>query len=47
LGEIDLRLAEVPLSQALEIEDDVIVYNQMKKDLKRIMAFKRPAVVEE
>jgi|GEM_PF-1894456 hypothetical protein len=47
LGEIDLRLAEVPLSQALEIEDDVIVYNQMKKDLKRIMAFKRPAGVEE
>ncbi|MCG9875748.1 MAG: HEAT repeat domain-containing protein [Leptospiraceae bacterium] len=47
LGEIDLRLAEVPLTKALEIEDDPIVYSQMKQDLKRIMAFKRPAHVEE
>ncbi|WCL50561.1 HEAT repeat domain-containing protein [Leptospira sp. GIMC2001] len=47
LGEINLRLAEVPLTKALEIEDNQIVYSQMKKDLKRIMAFKMPASVEE
>lgn len=46
LGEIDLRLAEVSMEKALEIEDDPIVYEQMRKDYKRIMAFKYPTWVE-
>lgn len=46
LGEIDLRLAEVPLQKALEVEDDPIVYERMRKDFKKIMAFKYPTYVE-
>jgi len=46
LGEIDLRLAEVPLQKAMEVEDDPIVYEQMRKDYKKIMAFKYPTWTE-
>jgi HEAT repeat protein len=46
LGQIELRLAEVPMQRALEIEDDPIVYGQMKADFKKIMSFKYPNWVE-
>ncbi|MCC5816339.1 MAG: HEAT repeat domain-containing protein [Leptospira sp.] len=46
LGEIDLRLAEVPMEKALAVEDDPIVYEQMRKDFKKIMAFKYPTWIE-
>lgn len=46
LGEIELRLAEVPLQKAMEVEDDPIVYEQMRKDFKKVMSFKYPTWVE-